>query len=185
MASRSLVAQRKSAASPERQLTRVGHRLRARGEGALGVIHLIDLRHRGDDVDGHVDGAGAARDLGGRQRAARVDAVGQHDDRAARGRRRVYTTRRFGNRIVQGCDAEWRRIRERRVDGARPIGERLHFAQGGIEGEEPDRVDSGPQFRGNRRHDLARGRQLQFMPHAAARIDEDGNGQRTGLVGVE
>ena len=71
-----------------------------RGEGALGVIHLIDLRHRGDDVDGYVDGAGAARDLRGCQRATRVDAVGQHDDRAARGRRRGYTTRRFGNRIV-------------------------------------------------------------------------------------
>ena len=70
---------------------------------AVGFEHhpLIHRRHGSDHIDGHVDRGGESRDFRRRQRAARVDAVGQDDDRFMRGGPRGELPRRFGCRVVE------------------------------------------------------------------------------------
>ncbi len=151
-------------------------------------------RHDRHDVDRHVDRARDRRDLLRRQQAARVDAVGEHHDRAACGSP--------GRRVGDAC-APSARSRRTATSGRRAstrasalssapasVGERLQRLQVHVEAEhrrfvsfasvvtEPQRAEHVPRR-------LPRFFDQRRDPHAAADVEQQRHPHRRIVVGVK
>jgi hypothetical protein len=114
--------------------------------------------------------------------AARIDPVGQDDDRFMRSGALRQTSRGCGGSVVQRSGAKWFEIVETVFKAADSCGERLALVKPSIEREEREFVLAVAELRKDGIEGLPRDRDLRADAHAAAHVDENRDTDRRSEI---